>query len=186
MRRTLAAGALTVALVVSGACSASVPPHDGPSVSATVVAPVAQASAITIPAIGAQSSLISIGLNPDGTMGVPPVSQPGQAAYYDGGPMPGAVGPALIVGHVNGGGEQGVFAKLHELKVGDEVEVARVEAATLVFHVTRVQQVSKTAFPWAQVLGETSGPELRLVTCGGDFDAAAHSYVDNWIVYAAL
>jgi hypothetical protein len=36
------------------------------------------------------------------------------------------------------------------------------------------------------VYGPTNDPELRLLTCGGTFDHAAHSYVDNVIVYAKL
>ena len=34
--------------------------------------------------------------------------------------------------------------------------------------------------------GQTSDAELRLITCGGSFNAAAHSYVDNIVVYAKL
>jgi hypothetical protein len=29
------------------------------------------------------------------------------------------------------------------------------------------------------------GPELRLITCGGTFDAAIGSYLSNVVVYAA-
>ena len=52
--------------------------------------------------------------------------------------------------------------------------------------VTKVDKVSKSAFPTEAVYGPTSDPELRLLTCGGAFDQAAHSYVDNVIVYAKL
>jgi hypothetical protein len=34
------------------------------------------------------------------------------------------------------------------------------------------------------VYGPTPDPELRLVTCGGTFDAASGHYADNVIVYA--
>ena len=44
----------------------------------------------------------------------------------------------------------------------------------------------KDEFPTEAVYGPTSGPELRLVTCGGAFDRSARSYDDNVVVDAAL
>jgi hypothetical protein len=35
------------------------------------------------------------------------------------------------------------------------------------------------------VVGVTD-PSLRLVTCGGDFDCGARSYVDNIVVFASF
>ncbi len=54
------------------------------------------------------------------------------------------------------------------------------------FVVIRVERVPKAEFPTAAVYGDTAGPELRLITCGGVFDRAARSYRDNVIVYAVL
>jgi sortase (surface protein transpeptidase) len=156
----------------------------GAQTGAGVTAPVPRAVAITIPAIEAHSSLVPIGLRPDGTLNVPPVEEPGQAAYYDGAPMPGAVGPALIVGHVNGRGLDGVFVDLHRLGVGDEVLIEREGAEPVRFVVTDVEQVAKAVFPWERVLGETERPELRLVTCTGEFSEVRDSYTDNLIVSA--
>jgi hypothetical protein len=36
------------------------------------------------------------------------------------------------------------------------------------------------------VYGNTADPELRLITCGGKYDAANKNYLDNVIVYAKL
>jgi hypothetical protein len=36
------------------------------------------------------------------------------------------------------------------------------------------------------VYGSVPYAALRLITCGGDFDSAAGSYVDNTIVYAHM
>ena len=46
------------------------------------------------------------------------------------------------------------------------------------------QHVAKTAFPTDLVYAPTLEPSLRLVTCGGVFDQAKGSYLDNVIVYA--
>ena len=141
---------------------------------------------VRIPKIDAQSSLVQLGLNPDGTVQVPPVSQPMQAGWYAGGAAPGEVGPAVLLGHVDGNKQEGIFFKLHELTTGDDVYVTRADGAVLHFTVTRTTEVSKDDFPTEAVYGPTSDPELRLITCGGTFDSAAHSYVDNIVVYAKL
>lgn len=51
---------------------------------------------------------------------------------------------------------------------------------------TRVVRGDKAAFPTAEVDGDLDHPGLRLITCGGPFDHAAHSYQDNVIVFADL
>lgn len=140
---------------------------------------------ISIPKLGVTSSLIGLGLNADQTVQVPPVEAPMQAGWFTGGPPPGATGPAVILGHVNGAGRPGVFARLHELAAGDEVLVGRADGSTVRFVVHRVERVSKKDFPTEAVYGDTAGPELRLITCGGEFDRTARSYRDNVIIYAS-
>ena len=54
------------------------------------------------------------------------------------------------------------------------------------FAVTRVREVAKAQFPTAAVYAPTPRPELRLITCGGRFDRAARSYVDNIVVEAVV
>jgi len=143
-------------------------------------------ASIDIPAIDAVSSLIPLGVTERGGWEVPPVETPLQASWFSEGPMPGEPGPAVVLGHVDGGGEPGVFARLTELDVGDEVIVHARSGRVSVFRVTGTEQVAKSAFPTGEVLGETAGPELRLVTCGGSFDPAADSYRDSVIVYATM
>ncbi|MGO1055930.1 class F sortase [Crossiella sp. CA198] len=141
---------------------------------------------IEIPKIGARSSLSKLGLNKDGTVQVPPVSQPMQAGWYAKGPTPGEQGPAVILGHIDGAKKPGIFYKLRELKPGDEILVKRADGSTAKFVVRRSAQVPKSDFPTDEVYGNTTSPELRLITCGGSFDRAAGSYRDNTIVYATL
>jgi LPXTG-site transpeptidase (sortase) family protein len=155
--------------------SSEVPP-------AAVAAPVA----VDIPAIGVSSDLITVGLDPDGALEVP---QPGpdydKAAWFRESPRPGQPGPAVIEGHVDSA-ENGpsVFYDLGRLKVGDRAEVAREDGTVVAFEVYDVRVVPKDDFPTLDVYGNTAGPELRLITCGGPFDSAAGSYVDNVVVFA--
>jgi hypothetical protein len=143
-------------------------------------------TAIDIPRIDAHSTLVATGLNADGTLAVPPVSQPKQAAWFSGSPTPGEVGPSVVIGHINGNKQLGIFARLGELGPGDLVTVSRKDGTVARFVISHVDRVSKTAFPTGAVYGNTDGPELRLITCGGSFDPAAHSYRDNIVAYAVL
>ncbi|MGQ0481383.1 MAG: sortase domain-containing protein, partial [Pseudonocardia sp.] len=93
----------------------------------TPIPPLAAADPVDlrIEAINASSTLVPLGLNADQTITVPPLDQPLQASWYRLGPTPGAAGPAVILGHINGNGQDGIFARLHEVKPGDQVKVSR-------------------------------------------------------------
>ena len=49
---------------------------------------------------------------------------------------------------------------------------------------TAVQSYLKARFPTEAVYGPTPDAELRLITCGGAFDAATSHYLSNIVVYA--
>lgn len=141
---------------------------------------------IKVPSIAAESSLVGTGLNQDRTIEVPPVDQPMQASWYKFSPTPGEAGPAVILGHVDGKHQKGVFWRLHEVKPGAEVLIGRQDGSVAEFVVDEVKRVPKKAFPTDEVYGDTSDAQVRLITCGGEFDKAARSYLDNWIVYGTL
>jgi sortase (surface protein transpeptidase) len=119
------------------------------------------------------------------------VTEPHVAGWYAEGVTPGDVGPALVAGHVSGRPDgattsvPGVFARLGTLREGDRVTVDR-DGTPATFEVYRIAAFAKDAFPTGDVYANTDGPELRLVTCGGELDRAAHSYRDNLIVFARL
>ena len=139
---------------------------------------------IDIPAIGTTSSLVQLGLNLDGSLEVP--TDFGQAGWFSGGVAPGENGPAVIAGHLDSYKGPAIFAKLELLKPGDRVRIARADGVKVEFVVSRIDQYPKDYFPTDQVYGPTTGPELRLITCGGVFDPQAHSYKANTVVYATL
>lgn len=139
---------------------------------------------IAIPRISARSSLIPLGLNQDGTVQVPPVETPMQAGWYKLGASPGEPGRAVILGHVDGRKDAGIFYRLRELRPGDEIVVRRQDQITVRFQVRELRQVDKSTFPADEVYGDSPVPELRVVTCGGSFDRATQNYRDNIIVFA--
>ncbi len=141
---------------------------------------------VDVDAINAHSSLVQLGLNADKTVQVPPVTQPLQAGWYKFGARPGETGKAVILGHVDGGGQLGVFNRLRDLKPGDVAKVTEQGGQVLNFVVRQVQQIAKNQFPTQAVYGPSSQRELRLITCGGAFDKSSGNYVDNIIVSAVL
>ncbi|MFF7795198.1 class F sortase [Streptomyces sp. NPDC007991] len=140
---------------------------------------------LRIPAIGVDTPVIRLGLAPDGTAGVPPVTADDRAGWYRHSPTPGQTGPSVILGHVTVGRYgDGVFRHLAELHRGDRI-VARLEnGAAAEFAVTAVRTVPRTRFPADDVYGNVDRPELRLITCGGA--RTGDGYADNVIVFAAL
>jgi hypothetical protein len=137
---------------------------------------------VQIPSVGVDSTLTRLGIDAAGAL-VPPEDF-GVAGWFTGSPAPGDVGPAVIAGHVDSRTGPAVFFRLDEVAAGSEVLVDRADGTTLAFAVTRVDRYPKDEFPTNEVYGPTPGAELRLITCGGEFDRAARSYADNVVVYA--
>jgi sortase (surface protein transpeptidase) len=139
---------------------------------------------LEIPAIGVSTPLVRLGQLPDGSIEVPHAWN--TAGWYDQGPRPGQPGPAVLLGHVDSKTGPAVFYRLRDLRPGDLVRVGLTNGRTLVFRVQRTERYPKDKFPTEAVYFLTLDRELRLITCGGDFDYAKGSYVDNIVVYATL
>lgn len=155
-----------------------------PAGAPTVMLPLASSAptGIEIPAIGlTRDSISSLGYNEDLSLQVPPDAA--TVGWFSGGASPGAKGPAVFASHVNYGGKEGGFADIAQLAAGDQVLVHRADRTSVVFVVDRVERASKKSFPTAQVYGPTTGSEIRLITCGGTFDASTRNYEDNVIVF---
>jgi hypothetical protein len=139
---------------------------------------------LVIPAIGVATPLLRLGLEADGSMAVP--ADFGRAGWFAGGPAPGQVGPAVIAGHVDSRTGPAVFYRLRELRPGQAVLVERADGTRLRFVVSEARSYPKASFPTGAVFGPVGSPELRLITCAGDFDRARGSYRDNLVVFAHL
>jgi LPXTG-site transpeptidase (sortase) family protein len=175
----------TPALRPVAAGVAALPVPTGPIVAppqSAQPAPVASPVSLTIPLIGVKTDLITLGLASGGEMQVP--SSTTVAGWYTGSPRPGAVGSSIIVGHVDSVNGRGVFFRLPKLRSGNDVYVKRSDGSTVEFRVTSIQTYQKDHFPTQTVYGPTPDAELRLITCGGAFDAATHHYLNNIVVYA--
>ncbi|KAB1915261.1 class F sortase [Micromonospora sp. AMSO31t] len=166
------------------------PAPDGPALSGAATPAGMSRSApttISIPKIGVQAEIMTLGTNPDGTVEVPPLDQAMKAGWYSPGASPGEAGNAVIVGHVDSAAlGPAVFFNLGALQPGDTIDVARQDGSTATFTVNEVRSYPKTSFPTEEVYGPSDAPGLRVVTCGGVFDRGAGSYLNNIVVYADL
>lgn len=165
--------------------------HPGPPPAGAVVAPprpigpagVARPVYLSIPVIGVHTRLIRLGLTAQGTLQVP--ASTSVAGWYTGGPRPGQVGSAVIAGHIDSYLGPGVFFRLRLLRPGDRVYVRQAGGTLAVFRVYAEHSYPKDHFPTEKVYGPAPDPELRLITCGGTFNPAIGSYLNNVVVYAA-
>ncbi len=139
--------------------------------------------AVRIPAIAVDADMVALGLRSDGSIEVP--TDYSQTGWWADGPEPGEDGPAVVLGHVDSRSGPAVFHELTDLRPGDEVIIDRIDGSSVTYRVDRVEQHAKDRFPTEAVYGDTADPELRLVTCGGDFDRSARSYRDNIVVFAS-
>ena len=149
-----------------------------------LVLPASEPVTVSIPKLGVRSRLVDLGLDKHEKMEVP--RSGAQAGWFSRGAAPGALGPAVIAGHVTWHRAPAVFHRLGTMQPGDQVRVTRKDGKTAVFTVTRVDQFSKSRFPSRAVYGEIDHAGLRLITCGGTWDAARNKYLDNVIVFAKL
>jgi sortase (surface protein transpeptidase) len=139
-------------------------------------------TSVSIPTIGVNANVTSVGQNSDGSIEVP---GPYDVGWYNLGPSPGEIGPAVLVGHVDyvttG---PAVFWHLRDMQPGDTIQIAREDGKTVNFTVEKVQSYGQEAFPTQDVYGNLNYPGLRLITCTGDFNYVTHHYSDNLVVYA--
>src|SRR5215475_8089517 len=160
--------------------------HGGPN--GTAAKPIARSApaTITIPAIGVRAPVGEVGLAPNGAIAAPPLDNPNLAGWYSGGPAPGQLGAAVIVGHVDGPRGASIFYHLGDLKPGQNVRLDLANHRMALFRIYSVEYYPKGNFPGDRVYGGHSRPDLRLITCGGDFVGGTLGYSDNVVVYASM
>jgi Sortase domain len=142
---------------------------------------------IDIPDISVHAGMVPVGVGPGNAIGVPPLSQPDLTGWYRYGRTPGEKGSAVVLGHVDARASgKAVFYDLGRLRSGQEVDVVRRDHTVAKFKVDAVSRFATSSFPTGAVFGGVDYPGLRLITCGGQFDAASGHYLDNVVVFASM
>lgn len=142
---------------------------------------------LVIPSIDVRARLTTTDVRRDGTLRTPPLEKPWLASWYRRSVSPGEAGAAVLLGHVDSEySGRAVFYRLGSLRSGARIEVTRRDGTTAVFRVRRLASFPREDFPTGRVFGGADGrPELRLVTCGGAYDAD-RGYRRNVVAFAVM
>jgi hypothetical protein len=134
---------------------------------------------IAIPEAGVETIVDAVGTR-KGEIEVPKL---GRAGWFEGGPRPGEVGRAVVIGHLDTKRGPGLFARVPTVPVGAGVRITDRRGEVHAYEVVGRAQVRKDRFPTAEVYGSASSPVLVLVTCGGPY-TEGRGYRDNVLLYA--
>jgi sortase (surface protein transpeptidase) len=135
-----------------------------------------------IPALGVYAPIVPVGVEPEGDMEVPKDVR--TAGWYRFGPLPGARGSAMVIGHVDSRAQgPGVFFGLARLQLGERIGVQLADGPTQYFVAVARRLIEKDELP-LDLFARDGPPRLTLVTCGGGFDETSRSYSHNVVVYA--
>ncbi|WP_373686239.1 class F sortase [Streptomyces lunaelactis] len=135
-------------------------------------------------AVDAPFTELSVGAS--GQLDAPPPDNNNLVGWFRGGATPGERGTSIVAGHVDTKTGPAVFLLLSALKPGSRVDITREDGTVAIFTVDSVETFSKARFPNERVYADTPSPQLRLITCGGDYDRKAKDYEDNVVVFAHL
>lgn len=154
--------------------------------------------AVDIPAIGvAARDLITTGLNKDGSPSTPPTSKPQQIGVYGYGAAPCSTGPAkvpfVLIGHIDGDKQRGVFYDLKSLKAGDTVTVKLDTGASCTYRINKLASFDKEALAKGtdavgakEIWGPVPQGSIRVISCGGKFVGAPLYYASNIVATGTL
>lgn len=139
---------------------------------------------LIIPALQINAAVQHVGIARSGNMAVP--TNYVDVGWYRYGPTPGEKGSAVIDGHVdNGFSIAGVFKRLPELRIGDEIQVTTETGALRRFRVVSVVVYDLAAVPREEVFSTEGPPRLVLITCNGAWLPNEKTY-DKRIVITAV
>lgn len=153
---------------------------------AGVTLPRAAPTRLKIRAIAVDAPFTPLSIGASGQLDVPPPDESNLVGWFREGVTPGERGTAIVAGHVDTKTGPGVFLYLGSVRPGTLVDIAREDGSTVTFVVDSVESFSKTAFPDDRVYADTADAQLRLITCGGEYDKKTKDYKENVVVFAHM
>lgn len=139
---------------------------------------------IEVPALGIDMTIQPVGLDADGNMGL--FDDPAIAAWYQWGPAPASdAGSTVVAAHVDSLEYRVLpFARLRDAAPGTEVFVTDAAGTRHAYAVQTLEVFDKEIVDWEAAFDRSGAPRLTLVTCGGEFDYEARTYLSNLVVTA--
>jgi LPXTG-site transpeptidase (sortase) family protein len=161
------------AAAVGGRVTVTLPPPPVPS---------APPATILIASLNVHRPVEPVGVDRAGRMNLP--QNLWNAGWYDGGPVPGAPGDAVIEGHAGYPNAPLLFANLRKLRSGDQIVIVLADGSKQLFLVNSVAVWRPGTAP--ADMGQPYGPpRLTLITCTGPFDDHYKTYADRLVVQAS-
>lgn len=140
---------------------------------------------VDIPAITVNAGIQKVGLLENGSIETPELFS-NLVGWYEFGPTPGEMGPAVLVGHVDTYKGPSVFWELGNLKVNDIINISREDGTIAKFSVTEIAQYEQDNFPTEKIYGNIDYAGLRVITCGGTFNHVTGRYSHNTVIFASI
>jgi LPXTG-site transpeptidase (sortase) family protein len=142
------------------------------------------AAHLVIPSLNINAPWVPIGYLSDGlTMDSP--AGPKDLGWYNFSGQPGGPSNAIFSGHVDWyTGESAIFASVHNLKTGDEIDVSRADGKLRTYHVVSADLYDFETTDATPIIAPTDVPTLTLITCEGTFNPATHEYDKRLVVRA--
>jgi len=142
-------------------------------------------TALRIPSINLEAQFgPTLGVQSNGEIEVPESFD--ELGWYHHGPLPGNIGPAVILGHVDSFKGPAVLFNLGQVNVGDSIFITNKEGVEVEFVIEKLDRPSQSSFPTSEVYGDLDYPGLRLITCSGTYNRGIQRYTHNLIVYAKV
>ena len=142
--------------------------------------PAPRPVSVAIPAIGYAARVRPVGVDSAGLMALP--DDPARLGWYRYGATPIEPGSTVLAGHLDSV-ELGVgpLVRLREVVPGDRIDVVTSDRRTTTYVVSSVDRYDRSALP-AGLFAREGARGLRMITCGGEYDADAGGYQLNLVV----
>lgn len=161
------------------------PTSDASTPGAATKAPESTAAVarLLIPKIAVDAAVVVKGVGADGYMETPDNGY--DVAWYDFSAHPGGAGNAVFSGHVDyykiGAA---VFWNLGKLQADDEIDVRLADGSVYRYAVVGKGAFDENSVPVEQIVGQTPGEVITLITCTGTFDRTTRDYNQRLVVRA--
>ena len=141
---------------------------------------------LRIPSLDIYSRIKPLGVK-DGTIDAP--WNINDVGWYDGSTRPGnSRGSSLLLGHISGWSDPGVFKHLASLKPGEQFEVEKGSGEKIRYEVVNSRSIPIEQIEMSEILStEVSGVhDLKLMTCSGKYNKDTEKYAERMVVYAKI
>lgn len=137
---------------------------------------------LTIPAIGVDAAIESVGITPDGAMDIPQNIE--NVAWFSLGSRPGEKGSAVLAGHYGYKDDRlAVFDNLYKLRKGDKIYTQDEKGIIVTYVVRETRRYDPKADAFAVFGPGDDKMHLNLITCEGDWSTSGKSYSTRLVVF---